>query len=889
MGSGFNQPIGVAVDVKGNVYVADNGNNAVKEIPFGSNTVVTLGSGFNFTTGVAVDVMGNVFVSDGGNNAVKEIPIGGGSPIIIGSGFSIPYGVAVDAADNIYVSDAGNNLVKQIAPVGGYYLGTPLPAGLSFNGVTGVLSGTPTVLSPAANYTVTAYNTGGGTPAKVNIKVSLNNNASLASLSVSAGTLSPAFLSATTSYTETVSNATASITITPTTSDAAATVKVNGTAVTSGTASGAIPLALGINTISTVVTAQDGTTTQTYTITVTRAQSAVAYLSNLTVHTATLSPAFAFKTFAYTSTVPGTTTSVTVTPSLLDASATVTVNGTAVASKTASGPITLAPGSNIINIVVTAADGTTMQTYTVTITRPASTTATLSSLKISAGTLSPVFATATTSYTASVAGTVASVTITPTATISGSTVTVNGTAVVSGTASGAISLNTGANTINVVVTAQDGVTKKTYTLIVGQGSNNAYLSNLKATTATLSPTFAFKTLAYTASVPNTTTSVTVTANLLDATASSLKVNGTVVVNKTASGPIALLAGPNTINIVIIAQDGVTKITYTITITRAPSSNDNLSDLSLSAGTLSPVFAGGTTSYTAAAGSVASIKVTPTTADPTATITVNGTAVVSGTASGPIALNTGANIVNVIVTAQDGVTKQTYTLTVGEGSNGAYLSNLKVTTATLLPTFAFKTLAYSSPVPNTTTSVTVTPNLLDATASSLTVNGMAVASKTASGPIALAVGANNINVVIIAQDGVTTVTYTITITRAAAGMDAYIPIAIGTGISVTKPTETPGLAEDGVLVHQGVSPNGDGINDFLQIDNISLYPDNKLMIMNRNGQLVYEAKGYDNSSKVFDGHSNKNGQMQLPGTYFYQLDYTVSGFTKHKTGFIVLKY
>jgi gliding motility-associated-like protein len=95
--------------------------------------------------------------------------------------------------------------------------------------------------------------------------------------------------------------------------------------------------------------------------------------------------------------------------------------------------------------------------------------------------------------------------------------------------------------------------------------------------------------------------------------------------------------------------------------------------------------------------------------------------------------------------------------------------------------------------------------------------------------------------------------------------------------------------DGINLHQGISPNGDGINDFLQIDNISLYPDNSLKIMNRNGQLVYEAKGYDNATKTFDGHSSKNGQMQLPGTYFYSLDYTVNGITKHKAGFLMLKY
>jgi gliding motility-associated-like protein len=102
-------------------------------------------------------------------------------------------------------------------------------------------------------------------------------------------------------------------------------------------------------------------------------------------------------------------------------------------------------------------------------------------------------------------------------------------------------------------------------------------------------------------------------------------------------------------------------------------------------------------------------------------------------------------------------------------------------------------------------------------------------------------------------------------------------------------ETPVLAEDGIIVHQGISPNGDGINDFLQIDNISQYPDNKLMIMDRNGQLVFEAKGYDNSSKIFDGHNNKTGQMQLPGTYFYSLEYKVKGISRRKTGFIVLRY
>ena len=75
LGSGFNEPAGVAVDGSGNVFVADRNHNAVKEIlaAGGYTTVHTLGSGFSEPTGVAVDGSGNVFVADTNHNAVKEI------------------------------------------------------------------------------------------------------------------------------------------------------------------------------------------------------------------------------------------------------------------------------------------------------------------------------------------------------------------------------------------------------------------------------------------------------------------------------------------------------------------------------------------------------------------------------------------------------------------------------------------------------------------------------------------------------------------------------------------------------------------------------------------------------------------------------------------------
>ena len=96
-----------------------------------------------------------------------------------------------------------------------------------------------------------------------------------------------------------------------------------------------------------------------------------------------------------------------------------------------------------------------------------------------------------------------------------------------------------------------------------------------------------------------------------------------------------------------------------------SNNANLSNLTLSSGTLAPSFSSGTSGYTAsvpsAAGFITLIYLTPTVADATATVKVNGTAVASGMAIGPITLNVGGTVISILVTAQDGITSQTYTV------------------------------------------------------------------------------------------------------------------------------------------------------------------------------------------------------------------------------------
>ncbi|SDD63179.1 lectin-like domain-containing protein, partial [Aquimonas voraii] len=94
-----------------------------------------------------------------------------------------------------------------------------------------------------------------------------------------------------------------------------------------------------------------------------------------------------------------------------------------------------------------------------------------------------------------------------------------------------------------------------------------------------------------------------------------------------------------------------------------SSDATLSSLATSQGSLSPVFSSGVFSYTVnVANAVSSITVTPTVTNAAASVSVNGVAVTSGTASGPIALNVGNNTITVLGVAENGST-QPYTLTV----------------------------------------------------------------------------------------------------------------------------------------------------------------------------------------------------------------------------------
>ena len=192
--------------------------------------------------------------------------------------------------------------------------------------------------------------------------------ASLSALSLSGVMLSPGFASGTTAYTASVGHAVTETTVTATASDANASVVVKLNDVVDQ--DGVVGLAVGDgNAITVVVTAQDSVATQTYTVMVTRAGSADASLSALSLSGMTLTPAFASGTTAYTASVGHALRETTVTAiAAAEAGVVIEVKVNGVVDQDGIVPLRVGSG-NVITVIVTAQDGGTTQTYSVTVTR----------------------------------------------------------------------------------------------------------------------------------------------------------------------------------------------------------------------------------------------------------------------------------------------------------------------------------------------------------------------------------------------------------------------------------------------------------------------------------------------------------------------------------------
>ena len=158
----LNTPSGVAVDGAGNVFIADTGNDAIREIVAATDQIVTVAGGgtgcagqtdtvgdgctalqisLSGPEGVTLDANGDIFIADTANERIREIALSTGLvTTIAGNGFTnsdgtggyngdnitaitaelnSPYAVAFDASGNMYIPDSGNNRVRMVSAVAG--------------------------------------------------------------------------------------------------------------------------------------------------------------------------------------------------------------------------------------------------------------------------------------------------------------------------------------------------------------------------------------------------------------------------------------------------------------------------------------------------------------------------------------------------------------------------------------------------------------------------------------------------------------------------------------------------------------------------------------------------------------------------------------------------
>jgi len=146
-GAGVLVPSGIAIDSAGNIYVADHGNNAIRKVnSHGDVSTLVGGPGhvgftdgdagmaqFQPPVGLAVDSAGNVYFADQGNNAIRKVDSSGNVSTVAGKGPKTygfvdgdastaelfqPYALTVDSSGNLYVADQRNNAIRKIDPQG---------------------------------------------------------------------------------------------------------------------------------------------------------------------------------------------------------------------------------------------------------------------------------------------------------------------------------------------------------------------------------------------------------------------------------------------------------------------------------------------------------------------------------------------------------------------------------------------------------------------------------------------------------------------------------------------------------------------------------------------------------------------------------------------------
>jgi sugar lactone lactonase YvrE len=149
---------GVAVDASGNIFFSDATNNVIWEVSsvngiasivagtqsltgsFSGDGGVATSAHLNKPTGITLDIFGNLFIADTGNNVIREVPVDnfgsmaagniytvagdnvghaagytGEGGVAVGAELNAPAGVVVDHVDNIFIADTNNHIIREVA------------------------------------------------------------------------------------------------------------------------------------------------------------------------------------------------------------------------------------------------------------------------------------------------------------------------------------------------------------------------------------------------------------------------------------------------------------------------------------------------------------------------------------------------------------------------------------------------------------------------------------------------------------------------------------------------------------------------------------------------------------------------------------------------------
>ena len=495
-------------------------------------------------------------------------------------------------------------------------------------------------------------------------------NLALFKLETNRGELTPVFNPDTLNYELTVENDITDITVT------AEALSDNVTVI--GT--GKYNLNVGKNGIAVFVVGEDEVQ-RDYQIVVTRKKSKDATLSALVVKSHVLSPTFNKNTENYTLTTSGTYLDfTTIKPTESEATYKVTGNEN------------FTTGENTVTIEVTAPDGETKKTYTLTVTKSGSKNNNLASLEVEGYQIIPNFHKVITFYSLEVPNDLNSVVITATTEDPNATITGDGLQ----------KIETGENYFEVVVTSESGTEKKYTILINKEASDNNYLGNLFLSEGELTPEFDKETTSYGVTVPYTVSEITLTGDPEDSHATV-----------TGLTTYQLQDGLNTIVITVTSESGLVR-TYTVKVTKEETVSAYLTSLEATGYELDTPFNKELFEYYITVGNeVTELDLNYTTEDKNATVVITGNE----------NFEIGMNEIHIEVTASDGETKEEYILYVNrEFSTNNYLSSLSVDKGTLDPEFDPKTLTYNVEVEREVDKITVSATTEDKSAAIISGTG-----------------------------------------------------------------------------------------------------------------------------------------------------------------------